>query len=90
MWIRLKIGISYARKFLATITWNYLSWSNTLKPFLGIVEENHQNVLQLNREVLAENGVLKSTVKQASRLLKAKIQMCFRIALEGGTHSWRS
>lgn len=29
---------------------------------------------------------MKSTIKQAGRLLKAKIQICFRIALGGETH----
>lgn len=29
---------------------------------------------------------MKSAIEQTSRLLKAKIQICFRIALEGETH----
>lgn len=50
------------------------------------MKENHQNVLQLKREVLAGNSIMKSTIRQASRLLQAKIQIYFRIALEGETH----
>lgn len=37
-------------------------------------------------EDLAENGIMKSTIKQASRLLKAKIHIYFRIVLVVDAH----